>query len=184
MSSWMKHFVATAIVAASAVAAASASADDILIKLDGVTGDSAVKGHEKEIDALSWSWGASNTGSAGISGGARAGKTQFSALTITKRVDSSSPRLFQSVSAGEHIRTLNLSVLKSGGRAGGAYIKIRLTDVLITSVTTTGNNSAFPTEEVKFDFSKCEFSYVPMKPDGSFGAEIKMGWDLAKNQKM
>ena len=34
-----------------------ALASDIFLKIDGVKGESQVKGHKDEIEVLSWSWG-------------------------------------------------------------------------------------------------------------------------------
>ena len=37
----------------------SQAAFDMFLKVDGIDGESLLKGHEKEIDVLAWSWGVS-----------------------------------------------------------------------------------------------------------------------------
>jgi type VI protein secretion system component Hcp len=39
-----------------------------------------------------------------------------------------------------------------------------------------------PTDQVSLRFTKIEMEYTPVKPDGSLGAPIKEGWDLAMNR--
>ena len=43
-------------------------ATDYFLKLDGIDGESAQKGHENQIDLLSWTWGESNSGSSSDGG--------------------------------------------------------------------------------------------------------------------
>lgn len=55
-------------------APAPALAGPAYIKLGGVEGESSEKGHEGEIEILSWSWGASNSAGHGTGGSMGAGK--------------------------------------------------------------------------------------------------------------
>jgi type VI secretion system secreted protein Hcp len=89
---------------------------DMFLKIEGVDGEAADKQHSKQIDVLSWSWGAANHGSAHVGGGAGTGKVQAQDLHITKYVDSSSPKLLTSCFAGKHHADALLAVRKAGGR--------------------------------------------------------------------
>ncbi|HYZ71955.1 MAG TPA: type VI secretion system tube protein Hcp, partial [Chthoniobacterales bacterium] len=66
---------------------------DMFLKINGVDGESKDKAHSKQIDVLAWSWGLSNTGSAHVGGGAGSGKVNVQDISITKWVDSASPKL-------------------------------------------------------------------------------------------
>ncbi len=70
---------------------------DMFLKLDGVNGESKDKTHIKDIDVLSWSWGMSNSGSAHVGGGAGSGKVNVQDVSVTKYIDSSSPKLMHSL---------------------------------------------------------------------------------------
>ena len=67
-SKWNMRVVAV-IAASLALASAQASlaAVDYFLKIDGVEGEATAKGHEKEIEILSWSWGVSQSSAANAS---------------------------------------------------------------------------------------------------------------------
>src|SRR3954462_2295355 len=122
----------------------SPAAMDMFLKLDQIPGESMVKGHEKEIEVLAFSWGMSNPAviSAG-GGGISSGKAQFQELSLTKYADVASPGMMTSAATGKHIATAVLTVMKNNNAAGLAnYYTITLTDVLVTSVSTGGSGGS------------------------------------------
>jgi len=181
MSARLKHAVATAMVGASVMATVPAAADDMFIKIDGIKGDSVDAKHAGEIDVMSWSWGASSQG-AFTPGGGGATRVTFQNLTITKKVDSSSPNLLLSAAQGLHRKDLML-VARGTGTKAVEYLRIKLSDVIVTGIKLSGTaaSATGPVEEVTFTFGACEYAYAPPKADGSKGAEVKMAWNVAKN---
>ena len=79
---------------------------DIFLKLDGVAGESKDKVHSKEIDILSWSWGMANSGSAHVGWGAGSGKVNVQDVSLSKYIDSSSPKQCLAVASAPTTRTL------------------------------------------------------------------------------
>jgi type VI secretion system secreted protein Hcp len=113
---------------------------DMFINIDGIKGEATDSKHKGEIDILSWSWGASNSGtmqSPGTGGGA--GKANFNDLSFTKFLDLASPMLLKACSTGEHIKKSVLVVRKAGGKDPLDYLIITLEDCLISSVSTGGS---------------------------------------------
>src|SRR6202043_4195331 len=110
---------------------------DMFLKLDGVKGESKDKAHTQEIDILSWSWGMSNSGSAHSGGGAGAGKVNVQDLSFTKWVDSATPKLALACCDGKHFANATLVVRKAGEKPV-EYLKIKIEEVLITSISTGG----------------------------------------------
>src|SRR5271163_751857 len=108
---------------------------DMFLKLNGVKGESKDKVHTKEIDVLAWSWGMSNSGTAHVGGGAGSGKVNVQDITISKYVDSSSPKLILACCNGTHYANGQLTVRKAGGNPV-EYIKVKLETVMITGVAT------------------------------------------------
>src|SRR5271165_1803403 len=108
---------------------------DLFLKLDGVVGESRDKVHLKEMDVLAWSWGLSNSGSAHVGGGAGSGKVNVQDINVTKWVDASSPKLVLACCAGKHHDEATLVVRKAGGDSPVEYIKIKMQEVLISSVS-------------------------------------------------
>jgi type VI secretion system secreted protein Hcp len=155
------------------------AAVDYFLKLEGIPGESLDDRHKDEIEILSFSFGATQTG--GITGGGGAGKVIFSDISFTKPVDKSSPQLYLQCAQGKHIPTAILYGRKAGERPTDYYI-IKLTDVLISSVQTSGASGGDrPTESLSLNFTKIEFSYARQKPDGSFEPPIQTGWDIKLN---
>src|SRR4051812_10190148 len=105
---------------------------DMFIKIKDVEGESKDSKHSKEIDVLSWSWGASQSGSMHGGGGGGAGKANVQDISITKYVDKASPNLFKYCSNGKHIGEALLTIRKAGEKPL-EYLKIKLTDLLISS---------------------------------------------------
>ena len=155
---------------------------DIFLKLDTVVGESADKIHRKEIDVLFWSWGMLNTGSAHAGGGAGTGKGYVKDLTVTKYVDKSSPALMLGCCSGTHYPRALLTVRKVGGKEPIEYLKIKMEEVFITSISANGANNCFRlSEELIFNFAKVRMDYTPQKFDGSKGTAIPFSWDIPSN---
>ena len=156
---------------------------DMFIKIGDIKGESKDKTHGKEIDVLAWSWGISNSGSAHAGGGAGAGKANVQDLSFTKWVDSASPHLLLAACNGKHYKEALLTVRKAGEKPV-EYIKIKLEELMVTSVSTGGSGGEDRlTENVTLNFAKVHFDYTPQKPDGTAETAIPMQWDIAQNAK-
>jgi len=57
------------VIATVSLSSAYAASADYFLKIDGVDGESSDDKHKNQIDILSWSWGASNSGSMASGGG-------------------------------------------------------------------------------------------------------------------
>ena len=156
---------------------------DMFIKIGDLKGESKDKTHKQWVDVLAWSWGLSNSGSAHTGGGAGAGKVNVQDLSFTKYVDSCTPALLLAGCNGKHYDDAQLIVRKAGEKPV-EYIKIKLTEVLITSVSTGGSGGEDRlTENVTLNFAKVAFDYVPQDDKGSPGTAIPMSWDISANSK-
>jgi type VI secretion system secreted protein Hcp len=155
---------------------------DVFLKIDGIPGESADGKHKDEIDILSWSWGASQTGTMAFGGGGGAGKVNFSDISFMKRFDKSSPNLWQNCASGKHIAKAILYCRKAGEKQQ-EYLQITFTDLLVSSVQVSGAGEE-PTENVSLNFSKVEMEYKPQDAKGNLGGGVKFGWDIKKNQKV
>jgi type VI secretion system secreted protein Hcp len=156
---------------------------DMFLKIAGVDGESKDSKHSKDIDVLAWSWGMSNSGSAHVGGGAGSGKVNVQDLSITKWVDSASPKLVLACCNGTHYSDATLVVRKAGGNPV-EYVKIKLQEVLISSVSTGGSGGEDRlTENVVLNFGKFSMDYTPQDDKGAAGTAIPAGWDIAGNTK-
>jgi len=155
---------------------------DYFLKIDGIDGESKDDKHKNEIDIQSWSFGASQSGSMAAGGGGGAGKVSFQELSITKSMDKSSPKLFEALATGKHLKEVKL-VLR--GSSSVEYLTITLTDVMISSYSTGGSSGDDrPTESVSLNFAQIKMSYVEQDASGRAGAATEFGWDLKANKKV
>jgi type VI secretion system secreted protein Hcp len=159
------------------------ASSDFLLKIDGIDGESEQKGHEKAIDVLSWSWGASNSGSMSVGSGGGTGKVNMQDFHFVMAFNNASPKLMQQCSTGEHIKKAQLFVRKSGGDPK-EYMTWTFHDLLISSYQTGGHGGGdLPTDQVSFNYSKVELEYKPQDAKGQLGASVFGKFDLKKGMK-
>jgi type VI secretion system secreted protein Hcp len=158
---------------------------DYFLKLDSVDGESVDDKHKGEIELESYSWGATNAGTAGRGPGAGSGKVQPQDFHLVKKLDKSSPNLYINCCTGQHHKSAIITARKAGG-GQQEYFKITLEDVLISSYQHGGasGTGVVPSEQVTLNFAKMEVSYKEQKPDGSLGAEVKQKYDFSANKKI
>jgi type VI secretion system secreted protein Hcp len=157
---------------------------DMFIKIGSYKGESKGKGHEKEIDVLSWSWGTSQSGTMHTGGGGGSGKVSVQDLSFTKWVDAATCDLLLACCKGDHIDEAVLTVQKAGGSAL-PYIKITLTNLLVSSISTGGSGGEDRlTENVTLNFEKVKLEYDTQTEKGAKGDHFQMGWDIPANIKV
>jgi type VI secretion system secreted protein Hcp len=155
---------------------------DYFLKIEGIEGESADSKHGKEIDILSWSWGESQSGSSAFGGGGGAGKVNMQDFSFTMNNNKASPKLVLACASGQHIKSA-LLVCRKAGKEQQEYLKIKFSDLLISSFQTGGSSGAeIPIDSITFNFSKIEYEYYPQKPDGTLDAKVPVHWDLKANK--
>lgn len=163
---------------------------DYFLKIDGIKGESLDAEHKGEIEVESFSWGMANRGAPG-GGGRTTGKNQFTGFDFGALSTSASPQIVLQAATGKHIKQALLSGRKAGGE-GGDFLKIKMTDVLISSYQQTAMPGSpesgetvsdnEPMDKVSMNFAKIEFSVAPQLPTGDIGEPTVTGWDVEKDQ--
>ncbi len=169
-------------LAASLITLTAHGAVDMFLDLGpGIPGESTDAVHAKQVDVLAWSWGMSNSGTTHMGGGGGAGKANVQDLSLTKYVDKASPLLMLNCATGAHLDQATLIVRKAGLNPI-EYIKITMTEVMVTSVSTGGSGGEDRlTENVTLNFAKVKFEYVPMTGKGTPEKPILFEYDIAAN---
>jgi type VI secretion system secreted protein Hcp len=156
---------------------------DIFIKIGDLKGESVDDKHKDEVQVLAWSWGMSQSGTTHTGTGAGSGKVAVQDMSFTHYIDKVSPNLMLACANGKHFSEALLTVRKAGEKPL-EYLKITMTDLIVTSVTTGGSGGEDRlTENVSLNFAKFKVEYTPQKKDGSGDAPITIGWDIAGNVK-
>jgi len=163
----------------------SLAAFDAFLKIDGIPGESTDAAHKNEIEVLSWSWGMSQSGSALLGPGVT-NKAAFKDISITKHVDKASPQLFQACAGGTNIAQVELVLRYPGGTNQVEYLKVKLENVLVSSVKTSGTSSSgdvLPLEEVSFNYGKLRMTYQAVDQSGApSGLPVLGSWDIVANK--
>jgi type VI secretion system secreted protein Hcp len=159
---------------------------DYFLKIAEVPGESGDSKHKGELEIQSFSWGETQTGTAGHGSGGGAGKVVPQDLSFTKRMDKSSPVLFISCATGAHFKEAILTARKAGAGAQQEYLKITMEEVLVSGYQVGGADGPdnIPNEQVTLNFAKLEISYKLQNPDGTLGAEVKQKYDFGQNVKL
>jgi type VI secretion system secreted protein Hcp len=157
---------------------------DIFLKLDPVKGESADSKHKDWIDVLSFSWGMTQSGNTHVATGGGSGKVNVQDLNFTHYIDKASADLMKACAKGTHIGEGLLTVRKAGGDNPLDYLKIKLTDVIVTSVQTGGSGGEDRlTENVTLNFAKFKYEYKVQTAQGGAGASPNFGWDIPANKE-
>jgi type VI secretion system secreted protein Hcp len=158
---------------------------DYFLKIDGVEGESTDDKHKAEIDVVSFSWGVTNSGSAGFGSGQGSGKVVANDFSFVKLHDKSSPVLYIACATGQHYKNAVLVCRKAGG-GQQEYLKITMEDVLVSSFVTSGSDGddVVPTDSITLNYGKLEHSYKIQKADGGLGGEAKQKYDFIANKKI
>jgi type VI secretion system secreted protein Hcp len=158
---------------------------DIHIKIDTIPGMSEVKGYEGQIKVESFNWGMTQATNFSASTGGGAGRVNMEDLTFEHAVDKATPKLMIACCQGTHLKEAVLVCCKAGGDAAVPFLKITLTDVLVSAVHPSGKNTGdTPTEQVKLAFREYKTEYQEQDNKGAKkGGPVISGFDVQKNAK-
>jgi type VI secretion system secreted protein Hcp len=124
------------------------------MKIDTIPGEVTDKGHEGwiQIDSASWAVSRAITMSGG-GGSQQASAPTFTDLKVSKKIDSTSPKLFLSaVTNNPATVTVELLSTPPGDSSVKVYYRITLTNVLVSSLGSSAGAGAAGTEEIAFHF--------------------------------
>jgi type VI secretion system secreted protein Hcp len=185
----MKKILASLVLLSVLPFTGPAQADVVfLLKIDGVQGESKVPGFENEIDLAGFTASIFQSGLNYAPGTASAALAKMRTIGLTKRVDKSSGLLFVNCATGKHIPKVRLRcvyVNEPGAGPNGEFFTISLTDVLVAGVTHSGGNDRADGSElletVNLSFSKIQFDYKVVTPNGTLAPGGSAGFDLKAN---
>jgi type VI secretion system secreted protein Hcp len=172
---------------------------DIFLKLDGIDGESTTKGHEKEIEVVSYDQSIDSTVPSGGGAGGGAGKSTFSGVRFRKLLDTASMPIALACASGLHIASARFAFRRSSNTPIDFYV-VTLEDVVVTHAgqcATTDAQSplrfeslaksppgAALLEEVTLHFGRVRWEYRPIGPKGTGLPPIVGGWDVKANRKL
>lgn len=158
-------------------------AQDIFLKINGIDGESMDSAHKNEIEVLSWDWEILQESNMHAGSGGGSGKATVRDLKFLHFVDRSSPNLMKFCLTGKHIPEAKLVVRKAGGNPL-EYLKITMSDVVITAVAPVGSSTEERIKErVSLSFAKVKQEYTVQNQQGGSGGAVTAGYDIKLNKE-
>ncbi|WP_165822356.1 Hcp family type VI secretion system effector [Paenibacillus montanisoli] len=158
-------------------AAAAANKGKILLQLDGINGESTLKGYERWIELTGSSFSIVNQGTAAPGAGNGSGKATLSDIYFTKATDASSIPIMMNSLNGVHIPKGKLVYLRTVADGKQVpYMTISLEDIVISSYSFNDTN-----ESVSLRFNKIKWTFWATDAKGK-SVPITGGWDLKQNK--
>jgi len=150
----------------------------------GIEGESKNKGFEKQVQLLSWSWGASNSGSSTIGGGLGSAKANFQDFHFTMQMSKASPTVLLYCATGHHMPEATLTLRKSGQKSEQQiFLTVLFTDLIIASYQTGGTDDAgLPMEQISLNYSTYKMEFFEQDEKGVTKTAGKSGYDLKLNK--
>lgn len=173
---------------------------EIFLKLDGIDGESTVRGHERETVVLSYEQAIDLAIIRdGGGGGNQAGRPTFRPVRFRKPVDVGSVPILLACASGSHIKSARFTFRKPAPAAIDFHL-VTLEEVLVTSVSErAGTGAQYPltfealqagaeaaglVEEVSLDYNIIRWEYRQQRPDGSLEAPVQGGWNRLQNRRI
>lgn len=172
---------------------------EIFLKLDGIDGESTVRGHERETVVLSCEQAIDLAILRDGGGGSQAGRPTFLPVRFRKPVDVGSVPILLACASGSHIRSARFTFRKPAPAAIDFHL-VTLEEVVVSSVNErAGTGAQYPLtfealksgaeaagliEEVSLDYNIIRWEYRQQRPDGSLEAPVQGGWNRRQNRKI
>ena len=162
----MHRMLGSAVLAFTLLAAPAALAQDavaggnrgplMFAKVDGIDGESTVKGHEKEIEIFNFSETFRQSASSSGAGGG-AGKFTPGPIVFTKIQDKASIGLLRACAKGQHIPTVVITAVRMSKGGVQDFYKITLKDVLVSAINEKSSGDTLVDEiQLVYDSARWE----------------------------
>jgi type VI secretion system Hcp family effector len=148
------------------------------LQLAGVAGDATENGHEGELRLDSYRFLEDEPDAPAEMAAAAEEGPDFGDNNLRFLVDSgkASPMLFAKANTGETLANATLTVVK-GTKWDKEYLTYKMTDVVVTSFQTYGNNEKEPLDEVVLSYSTLEVTH-------NEGSMLKKGWNYKEEKSL
>jgi type VI secretion system secreted protein Hcp len=146
-------------------------------------GDVTTSGFEKWIELSSFQWGVGRGIGSAMSGQASRESSipSVSEVVVTKRMDKSSPKLWEDSVGGKLNSTVKIAFTTTSEGETKKFLEYEFTNTGLSGYSISSGGD-MPTESLSLNFTKVEWSLTSMDPAVS-GSPDKQGYDLTKAKK-
>jgi type VI secretion system secreted protein Hcp len=164
------HHAALKPVTLETALAAFGGSTNLYLKIATIPGDSTNDRHAHEIDVDTLAWGVANPK-------VSATGASFSAITITKGIDSASPKLMIATAGGTDVGNTTITATKVGGEET-RFATIDLEHTFVTSFNQTANRTSGFDEKIGLRYTKATLTFFKQDASGGSTASIIGCWNL------
>ncbi len=140
----------------------TSSAQSIYIKIGDIKGESQDAKHKDWIDVLSFSDGLARPSGGATGSGRMRSSVSMGEIAITKMLDKTTPKLIEAITKGAVIPIVNLEFTSSNRNV---YYTIKLSNVLISSYSSSASESSKLMEQFALNYEKITWEYT--EPNGA-----------------
>jgi type VI secretion system secreted protein Hcp len=127
-----------------------------------IKGESLAEGHKGsdgwiEVNSVQWGCGRAISTPVGASAKREASSPSVSEITLTKLMDSTSPKLAKEALVGKAV-TANIELVETGADQLNTYLTLNLTNCMISGYSFSSGGDR-PSESLTLNFTKIEYTY-------------------------
>jgi type VI secretion system secreted protein Hcp len=137
---------------------------NLYLKLGTIQGDSVNDRHAHEIDVDTLAWGVANPT-------VSAKGASFSQITVTKGIDSASPKLMTASAGGTDLGNATITATKVGGDEF-KFATIDLEHVFLSSFNQTANRTCGFDEKIQLLYTKVTLTFFKQSATGGTGSTV------------
>ena len=159
----------------------------IVVKYEGIDGETKIRGFEKYIEVDSFQLGLGrHIASARGTSTREGGEVSISEITCTKATDGTTVKLFEQACTGKLNKKVDIKFLRTGSGEPQEFLSFELQGTGISGMSFSasgGGGDSRPMESLSFNFDKIKIKYNPIGDDFT-GSPATWGWDLATSSKL
>ena len=145
-------------------------AGNMYIKFEkpNIAGEATYKGHEKDVEVISWNHGFSQPTSPTRSsaGGGTVEKANHNNFSFAKYIDSSTDDILKQCWNGDFIEKVTFSAYRADGEnAPVKYLEIIMERVIVASYSVSGGSGDIAVENISLNYGIVTYNYKPQKED-------------------
>ena len=157
---------------------------DLVIRIDGIPGESKIVGHTGEIDVFSYSDGISSC-IPNTSNNKTACKAVAAQLNMMTQFDKATIPLKMATAKGKIIPSADMTFIRPAGGKRFEFYKIHMENVAVVAVQESGSQGgdSRPTVSISLSYSRIAWQYTVQSADGGPGEKVSDGWDFVLSKQ-
>lgn len=153
---------------------------NLYIKIDGIDGECTVKGFEKNIEVLNFSYSCNQPAAEAGSGTVPAsGRASGGTFNVAKYTDLATGRICEYLWSRQTIPNVIFTATTNNGGGVLKYLIITMSNVIIANFSLHGGGGSIANEEISLSFSAIKVEYAQHDENGAGKGLSVIGWDFA-----